>query len=242
LSLWQKKQSTFPNFSTILCLTSGSGKYGALSPYEIKDEQGRLHENLWQFSKVYPQVPLIKSSFSDSVKRIVWDYHEETHFESGILKDEYWIWREKGYLNPEPVRYPVGKNLRSTCLFSIPPTAPRGDSSVRLGYVDSRKAIYFPLFVSLVKKYELYGELLERLQNGENLLIVEVDGPHEEDLGYYKSLYGVGNDFIVDNSMEVTPGNIDIMLNDAKNPFGHGYCLAACLLKDIDNNYDLPFI
>jgi hypothetical protein len=92
-----------------------------------------------------------------------------------------------------------------------------------------------------VRKYDLFRELVVRLQNGENLMIVEVDGPHEESLGYYKSLYGVGNDFIEDNSMEATPANIEIMLNDAKHPFGHGYCLAASLLKEVDPNYQFPF-
>lgn len=40
---------TYPNFTPIICLTS-STEYGFLGPYELKDEKGRIMENIWQFS------------------------------------------------------------------------------------------------------------------------------------------------------------------------------------------------
>ena len=79
--------------------------------------------------------------------------------------------------------------------------------------------------------------LKNRLINGENLLIIEVDGPHQESLDYYKEKYEVGDDFIQKNTMLANDENINIMLNDTKHPFGHGYCLAMTLLdKDIEWN------
>ena len=53
----------------------------------------------------------------------------------------------------------------------------------------------------------------------------------------YKQKYGVGNDFIQNDTMLITKDNIEIMLNDTKHPFGHGYCLAMALLdKEIEWN------
>lgn len=47
-----------------------------------------------------------------------------------------------------------------------------------------------------------------------------MDGPHEEDLQYYKN-----------NTILATKDNLTIILNDSKCPFGHGYCLASILLN-----------
>ena len=67
-------------------------------------------------------------------------------------------------------------------------------------------------------------------QQGTNLLIVEVDGPHQESMSYYKQRYSVADDFIDDNTVEVNEQSMKIMLNDPKHPFGHGYCLALAVM------------
>jgi len=56
---------SFENFTPIVVLTKTSKKeYADLGPYEIKDEKGRIHENIWQFSKVYEYVPESKQTTS----------------------------------------------------------------------------------------------------------------------------------------------------------------------------------
>lgn len=70
-----------------------------------------------------------------------------------------------------------------------------------------------------------------KLENGENLLICEVDGPHQESLEYYREKYKVQESFIENNSIEVTFENMKIMLEHTKHSFGHGYCLALALLE-----------
>ena len=100
-----------------------------------------------------------------------------------------------------------------------------------LDYVDSRKEIYLPVYCELVKKRPLFKKLKEKLENGINLLILEVDGPHQESLDYYQEKYNVGDDFIVNHTMLATEKNLRIMLNDTKYAFGHGYCLASALLN-----------
>jgi hypothetical protein len=88
--------------------------------------------------------------------------------------------------------------------------------------------------MKLVVKQPDFKKLLKKLKSGINLLIIEVDGPHEDHLNYYKEKYGVADDFIQNNTILVTPDNMNIMLNDDKFPFGHGYCLAMALSDVLD--------
>jgi hypothetical protein len=50
-------------------------------------------------------------------------------------------------------------------------------------------------------------------------------------MDYYKNMYKVEDNFIENDTMLVNDRNIDIMLNDDKHAFGHGYCLAMALLN-----------
>lgn len=53
-----------------------------------------------------------------------------------------------------------------------------------------------PLYLSSVIQKKEWKQLKERLYNGENLLILECDGPHQESLNYYKEKYKVNDNFI----------------------------------------------
>lgn len=125
----------------------------------------------------------------------------------------------------EPIRYPIGFNNRHQCLYAIKSI----DELTPLDYIESRKQIYLPLYIDLVKRESQFLELKMRLTKGENLLIIEVDGPHQESLDYYKDKYSVNDDFIENSTILVNEENMNIMLNDEKHPFGHGYCLAMAL-------------
>ena len=186
-------------------------------------------ENIYQFSKVYKNVPKSKQYYSRYDRRVIWDWPAQTHLEGDQLTHDYIKWRTCGMNASEPIRYPVGFKNRHKCLFSL-----KGDEIPEvksLDYIESRKEIYLPLYTELVQKEKQFLELVERLKNGENLLIIEVDGPHEESLEYYRDKYDVPKDFIQNFTMLATRENIDIMLNDPKHPFGHGYCLALALLN-----------
>lgn len=214
----------------LLCLTKSTA-YGDLSPYVLEDEEGRLLENVYQFSKVYEVVPKTRQRASRYDSSIIWDHPYERHVDDfGKLLPSYWSWREKGQNCPQPVRYPVGrsKKHRASCLYSL-----KEGSSKKLDYISSRKEIYLPLYLSSVRNKKRFLNLKKRLVKGENLLIIEVDGPHEESLDYYKKKYHVNNNFIEGETVLVTQENMKILLNDAKHPFGHGYCLGIALL-DID--------
>jgi hypothetical protein len=143
-----------------------------------------------------------------------------------VPNEDYWNWREKGMKTKDPIRYPAGYKNRRNCLYSIKDK----DSMIKLSYIEARKEIYLPIYTDLVRKQKQFEELKERLSKGENLLIIEVDGPHQESLEYYKKKYGVKDDFIEKDTILATEENLKIMLNDDKHSFGHGYCLAAALL------------
>lgn len=44
-------------------------------------------------------------------------------------------------------------------------------------------------------------------------------------------IYNVDDSFIQNHTMLATKENLNIMIDDIKHPFGHGYCLAMALLS-----------
>lgn len=220
----------YPGFTPIVVLTKDSSSYGELSPYHLTNEQGQILENCWQMSKVYKFVPPVKIPYSSGNKKIVWEWPGEIHIDdNGNLTDEYWKWRMSGKNNPEPVRAPVGWKHLKNCVFALEKDEPISDGNPKLNYIEARYKIYLPIYMNAVIKEPKFRDLRNRWLNGENLLIIEVDGPHQESLNYYKDKYQVGDDFIENDSVEATETNLTILINDPKHPFGHGYCLAWTL-------------
>jgi hypothetical protein len=214
----------FKNFKRIEVMTP-STEYGELGPYSLKNDENQIMENIWQFSKVYKRVPSSKQRYSRYNSLVIWDHPAETHLTNGKPNQKYFAWREKGMNNEHAVRYPVGysKKARSSCLYAL-------WEEKQLDYIEARKKIYFQVYSDLVKKQKKFQKLKQMLAKGENLLILEIDGPRQESLKYYQEKYNVNDDFITNNTIEVTLENMKIMLNDTKHAFGHGYCLAMTLL------------
>ena len=235
----QVSYPSFDGFTNIIVMMRGHSKYSTLSPYYLKNEKGQIMENIWQFSKLYEIVPKTTQRFSRWNQRIIWEHPREIHFKTetndetgnpveGEITPAYWKWREKGMNTPDAIRYPVGYHHRHKCLCALA----EDDPTTPLDYVESRKKIYLPQYTKMVQKTKQFKELFDRLYNNkENLLIIEVDGPHQESLPYYQEKYGVSDDFIEDHTILATKENLNIMLNDNKHPFGHGYCLALALLN-----------
>jgi hypothetical protein len=225
------KNVKFYGFTPVVVMTASS-PYAELSPYLLKTKDDVILENLWQFSKVYPRVPKVSLPYSRWDKTVIWSHPAETHVketENGWeIQDAYWDWREKGMSCEYPIRYPVGysASARASCLFSL-----ENEEGDPLDYVEARKKIYLKNYVKLVRKEKKFTELKERLEEGENLLILEVDGPRQESLPYYMEKYGVEEDFIQVNTTLCTEENLAIFLEDTKHPFGHGFCLAWALQK-----------
>lgn len=205
-------------------------KYASLSPYELKDENGIIMENKWQFSKIYNYVPKTTEYYSRYDKKIIWDHPHEKHIIDNKITKEYIQWRNKGFSNKYAVRYPVGFKHRKNVIGCIKDIKVKDVKENVLNYVDARKEIYVPEYCRLVEKKEQFKEFVEMLKDKKNLMIIEVDGPKSSSLDYYKEKYKVDNKFIINNTMLATISNLKIMLNDTLHPFGHGYCLATSLL------------
>jgi hypothetical protein len=191
---------------------------------------------------LYTNVPKSLQKPHRHSSKIIWNHPAEVHVKDGKVTEEHWKWREKGYTNADPVRYPVGiqhngQNILGMLVFDPEgqSTAPSADQLtlpkgwVLHDYVHARKQ-YFAMYRQLVRAHPVFVALKKRLQKGENLLIIEVDGPIQKDLSYYRETYDVGHDFIENHTMLMNTANLQIMFHDTKNRCGHGYALAAELL------------
>jgi hypothetical protein len=226
----------YDGFVKIVVMTpSNSKKWFPLSPYSMKTVDGVNFENYYQSSRVYPTVPYTKQVYSRWDSRVIWERDAEQHVTDGHLTSTYKKWRDDLRDNEDPVRYPVGRHWRKHAIYAI--DAPRNasleelESKPHLGYIEARKQIYLKTYVELVRKIPEFFKLREMVRKGTNILIIEVDGPHEESLDYYIERYNVDKDFIVGGTILATSENLNIMLNDTKHSFGHGYCLAWALLN-----------
>lgn len=224
----QRSDPSYPGFTPIVVLMKGHNEWGCLGPYELKDDNNVIFENRYQYSKVYQEVPATIQRYSRWDKKIIWNHPKETHYANNQLQPAYWTWREKGMNNQYAVRYPVGFGNMHKCLFAIKDA---NHINEKMDYIETRMQIYVPLYCELVKKQDKFYELKNRLDNGENLLIIEVDGPHQESLINYQEKYGVYDNFIENDTILGTEENLHIMMIDPKHPFGHGYCLAVALLN-----------
>lgn len=214
---------SFEGFTSVIVLTKTS-EYGELGPYVLTSEDGVIMENAWQFRKVYPWVPKSRQPITRFDNTIIWDHPQETHITDGEPNDLYRAWREKGLRAAHPVRYPVNNGIhKSRCLYVL------SDDGRKLGLVEGRREVYLAIYAKLVAKQPKFLDLRRRVKKGENILIIEPDGPHQESLDYYKTEYGVTNDFIEQDTMLVTLKNVNIMMKDPRHSFGHGYCLAMAL-------------
>jgi len=221
---------------------NASGVGSELSPFKLKDEQGHLMENIWQFSKVYSFVP-------DHIdKKTGWSHDREIHInkKTQTINSEYWDWRKKGMTFEEPMRYPVGISHRQYCKYSLwPESGDLADAvdmnenapAVKYKYVPARVKIYCPVYMEMAKKNEDFDIISQLLNEGYNVQILDVDGPDRPKVkegqkvpapydqmpdGTYGE-NGVG-------SIEINENNIKTMLTDVTQPFGHGYALACLLL------------
>jgi hypothetical protein len=224
---------SWPGFTPIVVMTPRSA-YGPLSPYAMRDREGRIIENVYQSYKAYATVPAINESLG-KWSRLRWTHPHETHIDpvTGCLTQAYVDWRAKLAVFPEAVRYPVGRAHRHACLGAIVEDPPRaGHVPDLLGYIASRKELYARLYEDGLDRDAsgLAQQLRARHLAGENLLIIEVDVAPQRSLAHYIDTYGVDATFIERHTQLITPRVLQIMINDPLEQCGHGYFLAKWLL------------
>lgn len=182
-----------------------------LSPYIMKDANGVIMENYWQFSKKWNTYYETKQTVSQYDNSIRWEY---PGFE--FTDELYWNWRRAGFANDKWVRYPNGYSHHSECVGSIT------DDGRLLNYIEARKEIYFRKYREIAITLPAFKRLQNKLNKGINIQINEVDGPtYAEEYPY---------NLVVNDSIHITVEALNALINNPKQAFGHGYALAACLL------------
>jgi len=219
------------------------GLGASLSPYVLTDSKGRIMENLWQFSKVYTRV--------HAQTQPNWTWGAEEHYitdkktAKGHLSPDYWEWRQAGMEHDKPIRYPNGFKGKAECLFALWPDDNKSVLNQKakmkeIGYIEARKKIYAPLYAGMARINPEFAKLREMLESGISLQIIDVDGPDVVKAfgkdGLLKEPYdtipkGIHGQTSGVGSIEITQQNIQLLMADPDQPFGHGYVLACMLLE-----------
>ena len=123
----------------------------------------------------------------------------------------------------QPVRRPNGKAIPLFAWWYDKAT----NAYYKLDTILARKIIYIPYLKHLYRQNPTYQKLLEKFRNGQNILLVEPDGP-------LLDAYPQGKEF----NLDLLNRWIDKMNFGEEgyphkySPYGHGYVLATCLLED----------
>jgi hypothetical protein len=88
----------------------------------------------------------------------------------------------------------------------------------RFGAKEAWSRIYWPTYVSCVRRTATYKSMMTQVQMGRDLMIIDVDGPDPR-------IYPYG--------MEITPDVLAVMNRDSGYLLGHGYACAWALLLDL---------
>lgn len=131
----------------------------------------------------------------------LWQYSKvySCHMEGDEILPEFDAWRSQGFKAPRAERYPMGRGAKPE--FSL-----WGEE--RLGYIEARKAIYFPIYRDALTKSPAWATLERIHQSGRDIALIDFDGYDHERIG--KSLQQV--------------------LDDPKRIMGHAFVIKAMLL------------
>lgn len=210
----RKTHPTLPNYRSVLIHTTGP-----LSPYTMKNSKGQIMENIWQFSKIWVEVTEIVQPISRYMPdKLRWSHSNEIHFQNDLITPAYWKWRRKGMNHDKWVRYPNGYPRHKDVYGSV--LVENGEYEIIDKYT-ARLKIYYRNYCEIARCTSLYKELQKAYYNGENILIVEVDGPT------YTSEYPYN---LTENGIIHIDHSILDALVQGPQAFGHGYSLAGLLL------------
>jgi hypothetical protein len=127
----------------------------------------------------------------------VYQEHVDTN---GNPTPKYFNWALSGWSNPQAIRYPMGKGRKP--LYSL-------WNSKQLSYVESRKAIYVPLYAKAVVQTEAYSILRELYKKKGEIHLWDFDGYNYHKLGM----------------------TFKDVINDPNKKMGHAFVLANLLVK-----------
>ena len=148
------------DYDLIVSPISKDNKWRELSPFHLgpcttpRGDTFHNMENLWQFSKVYPQLGHVDSK--------------------GNITDTWHKWYDNGCSLKRAQRHPAGKGSKPA--FSL-------YSGRRLSYISARKIIYIPWYARLAQTTEAFHYLDTEYRAGARIAIKDYDCYDHEDLG-----------------------------------------------------------
>lgn len=134
---------------------STDDEWSALSPFKLgpcRTAGGTLFfnfENLWQYSKVYPE-----------------HLESDNDLLCGEVAAEWFRWHMSGARERRGIRYPMGKGAKAK--FSV-------WGNLRLSYISARKLIYVPEYSKLLLANTKFRKLLKQYNKGANIVIRDYD-------------------------------------------------------------------
>ena len=231
------------NFEIINVLKWNNSKWKNLCPYLLKTDGneicfntgGILFENFYQGCKVYDifyENEVYPSRYHMNDLKYLWwkfepfDSMGDVIFQNDIINYElYFRWRNSLWECKNPIRYPNKISRRKNTQFAL--CIDKNFDETRLDYISTRKNIYVKEYIRLIKKLPEYKKLLDKLKNGKNIMICEIDVPAKNKRGEY------GNNCDENNICHMSIEKLELLLNDTNEAFGHGLCLAYSLLLDL---------
>jgi len=143
------KDSLPSGYKEINCTSRGFDKFKMLSPF--------INRNV--------------SCYGDLVSKNMenaWQFSKvyPQHNLSGVPTQEWYEWRNRGFEDGFAHRYPMGKG--SIPLYSF-------WDNKKLGYIEARRQIYFPLYENSVKNTDIFAELQTEYNKGTLLAIRDFD-------------------------------------------------------------------
>lgn len=134
-----------------------------------------------------------------------WQYAKvyQDHLDhAGNPSPAYWAWATDGWKMMRAVRYPRGKGARPAYSFW---------NGEKLGYIEARKRIYFPLYRDAIRATEAFNQLVRQARS-RTIVLWDFDGYDHEQQGMSLA---------------------DVLTNEAR-PMGHAFVLKAMLLYGPD--------
>ena len=175
-----------------------------IGPVTVGDLAAKKFENYWQYGKLFEELGHINAD--------------------GEPTEKWFAFRKKGYAKEKADRHPVGTKSDEVMFvdakghnhykYYTPQYAMYNDK--KYGYIDARKMVYAPVYADLVRDTDTFKELKKMVDAGQQIQILDLDGPRDGDLPGLKSHL-------------VTVDLLKEKINDPKAPFGHGYVVAGLL-------------
>lgn len=194
----------------IAAWSRGAAPWKQLSPFVMGPVDDAVNfENHWQSFKVWETI-------GSTGERHVG--------EDGLPNEAWYAWHKKLRATPQAIRRPNGYEKPLYAWYK----------GQKLDVVQARKQIYIPDLQRLYRAHPVYQQLLKLVRNGQNVIIIEPDGPAEDVRcqPLSKETLVALQDCTTWKEAARLFGQPEWAGSNRYFPYGHGYVIALTLLED----------